>query len=98
MGVLFAKENELSKGEMEMGREMKRRKNVEARGEMTGKRKKEEVRRRQVGRRERKREERMSGRNEMCKERLGRCFGSMKPCTAGSQGRGVAGGEDGENR
>lgn len=43
-----------------------------------------EIRRRQVGRKER-REERMNGRNEMCKDRLGMYFAfhkalhSMKP-------------------
>lgn len=40
MKLLVAKENELRKQEMEMRREMKRRKNIEAIGEMTGKIKK----------------------------------------------------------
>lgn len=36
MGRLFAKETERRQQEMEMGREMKRRKNIEAIGEVTG--------------------------------------------------------------
>lgn len=37
MGRLFAKETERRHQEMEMGREMKRRKNIEAIGEVAGK-------------------------------------------------------------
>ena len=50
MGILFAKENELGKQEMKMGREIKRRKNEETIGKMTGEMKKGEIRRRQIGR------------------------------------------------
>ena len=56
MGILFAKENELGKQEMKMGREIKRRKNEETIGKMTGEMKKGEIRRRQIGRRGKKEE------------------------------------------
>ena len=56
MGILFAKENELGKQEMKMGREIKRRKNEETIGKMSGEMKKGEIRRRQIGRRGKKEE------------------------------------------
>lgn len=56
MGILFAKENELGKQEMKMGREIKRRKNEETIGKMTGEMKKGEIRRRQIGSRGKKEE------------------------------------------
>lgn len=75
MKLLVAKENELRKQEMEMGREMKRRKNIEAIGEMTGKIKKgrDVEKGKSRGKEGKERGEVKSSRKKMCKERLSEC-------------------------
>lgn len=76
MGLLVAKENELRKQEMEMGREIKRRKKHRSyrRDDWEDKTGRDMEKGKSRGKEGKERGEVKSSRKEMCKERLSECF------------------------